>query len=151
VEPQQGQGQYPFLVGRLKEDPELLAEVEAAERLGISLKRFRGWEPKTTLRYTWDRDNQSESPDGYTSTVEPEWDETEQGWMLALGRYRDGRCPHCSGDLDDTTDPKNADNYRHEPALECYRCRAFAQSHDAYTDQDSRSFLHVVPLRPRKR
>jgi len=113
-----------------------------AERLGHSLKRTRGWEPVT--RY-W------KSGGEWRSQPEVEWDEQEQGWMLALAIYRDTKCPHCSGFLEETTAPENADRYRHEPALECFRCRAFAQSHDAYEDQDSRPLLHRVPLRPRKR
>lgn len=132
----------PFLTRLLAEDPDLLDRVRAARACGISLRRFEGWEPTTYYQHD----------DGrlVTSTPEPEWDDVEQGWMLALAAYEAERCPHCGGDLRETTDPANADAYRHQPALECYRCRAFAQSHDAYTDQDSRSFLHVVPMHPRR-
>jgi hypothetical protein len=136
----------------LTDNPDLRAEVEAAEKLGISLKRFRGWEPTTTTRYTWDRDNRSEGPDGYTSTVEPEWDEVEQGWMLALSLYRDRRCPGCGGDIDVTTNPENEEQYRHELPLQCFRCVAFAQAHKAYDDQlYPMSLIHLVRQRPKRK
>jgi hypothetical protein len=70
--------------------------------------------------------------------------------MLALDRYRKGRCPHCNGDLDVTADPKNEGAFKHEPSIECFRCKAFAGAHDAYRDQDSRALLHLVPLRPKR-
>ena len=135
----------------MSDSPDLRAEVEAAERLGISLKRFRGWEPTTTMRYTWDWDNQSEHPDGYTSTVDPEWDETEQSWMVALALWRQHQCPGCGGDLTVTTKPENEERYRHELPLQCFRCVAFAQSHKAYDDQQYPiSLIHLVPQRPKR-
>lgn len=57
------------------------AEVELAERLGISYKRLQGWEPRTTYEYD----------DGGRITAsypEVEWDETERAWMLALAAWR---------------------------------------------------------------
>lgn len=118
----------------------------------MSLKRFRGWEPVTTVRYTWDRDNQSEGPDGYTSTVEPEWDEVEQGWMLALALWREHRCPNCGGDLDVTANPDNEDRFRPMLPLQCFRCVAFGQSHKAYSNSPHvSSLIHLVPQRPPKR
>jgi hypothetical protein len=40
-----------------------------------------GWEPTTT--YVTDLNGRLES-----STIEPEWDETERAWMLARAAYR---------------------------------------------------------------
>jgi hypothetical protein len=87
---------------------------------------------------------------GTLSQPEVEWDETEQAWMLALEQYRKGRCPHCTGDLEVTTDPKNEGRFKHEPAIECFRCKGFVGSHDDYKDQDSRALLHLVPLSPKR-
>jgi hypothetical protein len=126
--------------------------VESAERLGLSLKRFRGWEPTTTVRHTWDRDNLSEQPDGYTSTVEPEWDEVEQAWMIALNIWRANRCPGCGGDLSVTTKPENEERFQPELPLECFRCVAYARSHEAYEKYPRpQAFVHQVPARPNRK
>lgn len=65
------------------------ADVEAAQRLGISYKRFLGWEPATIYEH-----------DGagrlVSSRPEVEWDETERAWMLALETWKSERlCPLC--------------------------------------------------------
>jgi hypothetical protein len=81
-----------------------------------------------------------------------EWDEQEQGWMLALDLYRKGRCPGCGGNLAVTTDPKNEDLFRHELPLQCQRCVAFARGAEAYQDQPRpNTFIHMVPLRPKRK
>jgi hypothetical protein len=55
----------------------------------MSLKRFSGWEPQTF--YEYDSEGRLIS-----SRPEVEWDDTEQGWMLALERYRrETTCPLC--------------------------------------------------------
>jgi hypothetical protein len=70
--------------------------------------------------------------------------------MLALERYRKTRCPHCRGDLDVTTDAKNEDRFKAELPVQCFRCLAFARSHDAYRDQPQpHTLLHLVPHEPR--
>lgn len=132
-------------MSRLDNDPDLRAEVEAAERLGVSVKRFRGWEPVTT--HTHDEDGLHT-----TSTVETEWDEVEHGWMIALALWRENRCPFCGGDLALTTDPVNEDVYRHELPIQCYRCVAFARAHEEYdTELYPQSLIHLVPQRPKRR
>jgi hypothetical protein len=71
--------------------------------------------------------------------------------MLALKVYRDGRCPGCGGDLSVTAAPENEGKYRPEPPLQCFRCVAFGQSHQAYTDQPHPlSLIHLVAPRPRR-
>jgi len=65
------------------------AEVEAAEKLGISYKRFKGWEPATVYEY-------DDAGRMVSSRPEVEWDETEQAWMVALAAYRrEEICPLC--------------------------------------------------------
>lgn len=73
----------------MAEDPDVRAEVEVAERLGISYKRLSGWEP--TTHYTHDDQGRLLS-----STPEPEWDDVEVGWMVELERWRrQNLCPLC--------------------------------------------------------
>lgn len=65
------------------------ADVGAAFRLGISYKRFQGWEPTTVYVY-------DEAGRMISSQPEVEWDQTEQDWMLAYEAWeRDEVCPLC--------------------------------------------------------
>lgn len=76
-------------MGRLARDEVLRGQVEAAERLGVSLKRFQGWEPSTLYEY-------DDAGRLVSSRPETEWDETEQGWMLSLEQYKNEKlCPLC--------------------------------------------------------
>ena len=71
------------------QDPATRADVTAARALGISYKRFQGWEPTTTYQY-------DDTGRMVSSRPEVEWDETEQDWMLALETWeRDEVCPMC--------------------------------------------------------
>jgi hypothetical protein len=132
----------PFLTRLLTDDPDLRERVEAAERLGISLRRFEGWEPTTAY----------EHQDGrlVTSTPEVEWDDTEQGWMLALAAYRRGLCPGCGGELAETAKPEHEDRYRHRPPVECHRCVGFTRGREAFQDHPHpEALIHRVPRIPR--
>jgi len=84
-----------------------------------------------------------------SSQPEPEWDEREQAWMLALAQYRATRCPQCSGDLAVTTAPENEEKFKAEPPMQCFRCLAFSRSHEEYREEKHPlSLLHLVPRRP---
>lgn len=104
---------------RLQQSPEFRGRVEAAERLGISLRRFDGWEPTTT--YTHDDQGRLIS-----STPEVEWDEEQQTLMLALARWRDLSCKGCGGWLADTTQKSAECAYVIERPVRCHRCAAYA-------------------------
>jgi hypothetical protein len=56
--------------------------------LGISHKRFTGWEPRTVYEY----DAQGRLA---ASTLEVEWDEEQRDLMIALQEYRASLCPLC--------------------------------------------------------
>lgn len=59
--------------------------------MGISHKRFLGWEPTTI--YTYDDAGRL-----IESVPEPEWDESQRDAMIALQRYRETeQCPKCGG------------------------------------------------------
>lgn len=87
---------------------------------------------------------------GFTTTVETEWDDQEQGWMLALARFRADCCSQCGAQLEETTDPKNEDRYEHLNPLQCHRCVGLSRARAAYEDQPHpQSFLHLVRLKRR--
>lgn len=62
--------------------------------------------------------------------------------MLALAMYRKTRCPHCGGDMVESTDIANDGKYRPLLPLQCHRCVAFSQSHEAYKDAPHLTSLH---------
>jgi len=78
------------------------------------LKRFLGWEPKTFYGY----DDEGRM---VASKQEPEWDEVEQNYMLALAEYRASKCPVCGGPIDECTDPANEGKFRTELPTRCHR------------------------------
>jgi NAD-dependent SIR2 family protein deacetylase len=65
--------------------------------------------------------------------------------MLALAQYRQSRCTHCGGDMDETTDPASEDAYEHLPPIQCHRCVALERARAAYEDQPHPfTFMHLV-------
>lgn len=134
-------GRPPFLTRLLADDPDLRERVESAERLGVSLRRFEGWEPTTFYEHHEGR--------LVSSAPEVEWDDVEQGWMLALARYRDGLCPHCGGELDVTSKPEHEERYKPLPPIECHRCVGFARSRDGVEHPHPEALIHRVPRKPK--
>lgn len=76
------------------------------------------------------------------TTTEPEWDEDEQGWMLALALYERQRCPDCGQYLPDSTEPLcdadgNVDpvatsrSWRAELVQQCNACIALDNATDS--------------------
>lgn len=122
----------------------MLAEVETAEKLGISLRRLRGWTP--TVRHVHDAAGRL-----VASTPDAEWDELEAAWMVALRLYRAGRCRGCGGDLTITTAAENEEQFKPELPLQCFRCVAFAHSHEAYRESPHpHTLIHLVPTTPKR-
>ena len=78
--------------------------MEAAERLGVSLKRFGGWEPVTVTEYEYDAGGRLVRS---WSQPESEWDDQQQAWMLALVQHRAELCPcGCGQRWADVTSPE---------------------------------------------
>lgn len=91
------------------------------------------------------------------TSSEPEWDETQRSWMLALAKWRDQRCNRCGGDLEETTDEENDgtpghSDYRPLPPLRCHRCTALSVSEDKYrATTHPHALIHRVELHPPRR
>jgi hypothetical protein len=104
----------PFLVEALKEDPLARRDAEACLALGISPRRFEGWEPKQRTSYTYDGDGQLVSS---TTTREPEWDDEDRAIIYAILDYRADLCPGCGQPMSDylhkdgEPDPKVSPSY----------------------------------------
>jgi hypothetical protein len=97
--------------------------VEVARSLGISVKRLNGWEPKRTTKYHYSHNRLSEA----TTTVEPEWDDDERNWMLALADLEAQSCSGCNGWLPDTTGIEKDGAFEAPPPRRCHRCNALAE------------------------
>lgn len=102
-------------MGLLAEDQELKARVTTARTLGISLKRFEGWEPVTVYQ----RDDAGRVT---SSRPEVEWDDDQQGWMLALSALEFDKCGGCGGRLSETT--ASDVEYVPNPPIRCHKCTA---------------------------
>lgn len=129
---------------RIWESAELKAKATAARKLGISLKRFDGWEPKTV---SW-----REKRDGRMVTVterETEWDLEQQEWMLALDLAEADECPGCHGRLSETTLAENDGAYVPKPPTRCHRCTAvgIAADHARNSPQPQAVLLNVEKVR----
>jgi hypothetical protein len=55
---------------------------------------------------------------------EPEWDDEQQDWMLALALAEADECPGCHGRLSETTLPENDGLYLPDEPTRCHRCTA---------------------------
>ena len=134
-------------MARLQAHAGLRAEVEAATKLGIPLRRWAGWEPRQDTTYQYDDEGRLRA----SSTVsEPLWDDDARAWVLALAEYEASKCPGCNGWLAETTDPDNERLYESEPPVRCFRCTALHARQDDYTDDPNRSAQVLWPVKLRR-
>ncbi|WNM64504.1 tail assembly chaperone [Arthrobacter phage MidnightRain] len=111
-----GRNDVPFFTERLQGDAGFRAEVTAAHSLGISLKRFHGWEPETVYTYEGGR--------LISSKPEAEWDDREQSLVLAMHAYKSTLCPLCGLPVDVCTDPKNERKFKAGQPIRCHKTTA---------------------------
>lgn len=106
----------------------------------MSLKRFSGWEPQTF--YEYDDEGRMVS-----SRPEVEWDDTEQGWMLALEKWRTERlCPLCGYPKDVCQAPEFTYRYDVNAPVRCRVTTAIrqAQRGKEFPDPDALIFQTTV-------
>jgi hypothetical protein len=143
---QPGEGGRPFLARRIATEEGLRERLEAAERLGVSPKRLDGWEPRETTVHEYDDDTGRLIRS--TTTREPEWDDQQRGWMLALAHYRASHCPDCHGELRHTL---TVEDWDVDPPIRCHRCTAIAEA----ATRHAKDHKHLHALRwtasPRRR
>lgn len=130
-------------MGRLARDEVLRGQVEAAERLGISLRRFSGWEPTTFYEY-------DDAGRLVSSRPEVEWDDTEQGWMIALERYRhEHLCPLCGGPKEVCQAPYGKYTYAAGAPIRCNVMTAIRQAQRAGGDhKDADALIYPPEIKP---
>jgi hypothetical protein len=145
-----GAAAHPFLSRRLADSAELRDRVEAAAGLGLSLKRFDGWEPTETTTYRYDDTGRLVSS---TTTRDVEWDPEQQAWMLGLAHYRSLIHGPCGGYLPDTVGVDAADRFEAEDPMRCELCTARAERVKVHTSGDHAPFPEALlwPTHRRRR
>lgn len=115
--------------------------MKAARTLGISLRRFEGWEPATTYEYE----------DGrlVRSVPESEWSPLEAGWMVALAEIELRTCDGCGGDLHETLSTE-AEDWAVEPPIRCAKCTRLAMQQDEYA-KDKHPHMQALRWLARRR
>ena len=81
------------------------------------------------------------------SWTEPEWDELQRSWMLALGEYRAGLCPRgCGHQMRDTiSDERTGPTFQVPPPARCRACDAIASAQSAFKNPRPEAVLwHAV-------
>ncbi|MGO1711779.1 hypothetical protein [Corynebacterium variabile] len=69
------------------------------------------------------------------TTTEPEWDEQERAWMLALAAYEEEMtCPVCGGPVSECQSTTAEGRFEVGPPVRCHRRTALLQAQDAYKD-----------------
>lgn len=107
--------------------------------MGISHRRFMGWEPTTTYQT---------GPGGVvlSSTPESEWSEDEQGKMLALAHYEAvEKCPICGGPKSECQDPANETRYTADLPVRCFYRTAVSREHDQWRADDRPRTEALIP------
>lgn len=97
--------------------------MKAAQQLGISLRRFEGWTPAEVTTHEYDDGRLVRS----VTTVESEWDDTQQDWMLALLEYEAGICRGCGQPMHLSTVEDH--DWQVDP-IRCWTCDAIAQAQE---------------------
>lgn len=94
----------------------------------------------TETRYEHDENGQLVRAVTFT---EPEWDDEQAGWMVALAEHEDGLCPRCGQPLDEAMDPESEGLWDVDGPFEDHACRALA----VYQQRAGEGHKHPEALR----
>lgn len=147
---------FPYVAEVVAADPALRGDLKRARSLGVSLRRYLGWEPTTTTRT---------GPDGTTITrrTEPEFDDWERALWAALDAYEAGCCPDCgiphAEGLFDADKPLGDRVAWQVGMAQCEPCKAIETAQHAHTEQLRKRhrdawfptrFMKWFPIRPKE-
>ena len=126
----------------MEADPVHRREVEVARSLGISHRRFLGWEPVTRYRY----DDHGRVTDSWR---EPEWSPPEREKMLALA-FWDAvyRCPVCGGPKAECQSPESEKKLNmFGPPVRCHRKTGILRETEKWRE-DKRQYPEALIPQP---
>ncbi len=86
-------------------------------------------------------------PAKWVTRREPEWDDQQQGWMLALQHYRNGLCPSCGLPREECMALANDGRFK-ATAMRCHATTARIIEAERYKDNPQPdALLYGVELR----
>jgi hypothetical protein len=103
------------------------------------VKRFDGWEPLEESIPEYDGDQLVRT----VTRREPEWDEEERAWILALLTYRSQIHEACGHYLPDSAAPEAEGEYVAQLPIRCHACTARAQM---YSRVEAAGNQHITAL-----
>ncbi|WBQ03026.1 hypothetical protein [Kribbella sp. CA-293567] len=65
-------------------------------------------------------------------TREPEWDDDDRDWALALTEFENNRCPVCGGQREECSDPASEGRWEVPLPTRCHRATSLAQKQAPY-------------------
>lgn len=69
------------------------------------------------------------------TTREPEWDEQERAWFLALAEFESRPCPNCGRPTSVCTDPASEGRWAVPPPMRCYPTTAILEARKPYDER----------------
>lgn len=88
-----------------------------------------GWEPEERH----DHFDAEGKLTGYTIvTREPEWDDEQRDWALALTHAEENQCPLCGGPRDECTSPSAEGQWAANLPVRCHKTTALSQLQAGY-------------------
>lgn len=100
----------------------------------MTYRRFSGWEPAESTEYEYDEAGRLIRS---VTTREPEWDEQERAWMLALAEHESRLCPLCGRPLSVCTDPATEGRWKTAPPTRCYATTSVIQARKPYDEKSA--------------
>lgn len=99
--------------------------------MGVSHKRFGGWEPKETKTIYRDGVGRVEREE---ITREVEWDDDQQALVLALAVYKLMYCDGCGGELTETMKIENEFSFKAVGPWLCWGCETVGRARGTYME-----------------
>lgn len=119
--------------------------------LGISPRRFDGWEPREHTTITYDAEGRVVE---MVTTRESEWDDEDRGLLYALEDYEADLCPGCGHPLSQSLHREGVPDPVYQAAyavcLGCVakeRAQKAADDHDQKLDHPRRAARHWTVIR----
>ena len=128
---------FPYVREVVAADATLRADIETARALGISLRRFLGWEPRTLTTHAG------------ATVREPEYDAWERAIQVAYDGWRHSLCSDCGQPLqesllDEKVPPDQRPRYR-ASFTQCRACEVLELSMAKQAEDDKGKKVGNLP------